>query len=144
MCTITVSQEGKAFFSLDGQQYRIQVLGMIGNHYGIQFTEEQRQRFSMITGFGMPLEELGTWLNLNPGKRSDFDQPGIPLDSANNELRDWAVFARIVNPQVRLAVKGDRKTPYPVMHDVLDMLVSNNINRFNLITDLEKELILSN
>jgi biopolymer transport protein ExbD len=138
MLTITVTEDSKVFFSLDGKQNRARILNMVGGHYGLAFTEEQTEAFSLISGFGVPLQDLGEWLDLDPEARSSAFQPGIPIDSTNNELRDWAVFSRIANPKVRVAVKGDRAAPYPIVRDVLDMLVTNNINRFNLITDLEK------
>jgi biopolymer transport protein ExbD len=66
-------------------------------------------------------------------------QPGIPCDSLKNELADWVVFSRITNPKLRIAIKGDRESTYPVVKKVLNTLVDTKVNRFNLITNLEKE-----
>jgi biopolymer transport protein ExbD len=65
-------------------------------------------------------------------------QPGIPVESGQNELADWLVFGRISNPQARIVVKADKETPYfPVVKKVLDTLRDCNILRFALITDQE-------
>ena len=50
------------------------------------------------------------------------------------------MFTRIANPRVRVAVKGARRAPFPLVKEVMDMLVENNINRFNLITELERSV----
>ena len=44
---------------------------------------------------------------------------------------------RQVNPQVNASIKGDGLTEYPVVKKVLDILQNKNINRFNLVTNLE-------
>jgi len=62
--------------------------------------------------------------------------PGIPVDTTGiNELSDWIIYSRIANNDVRLVVKGDKATNYPVIKKVMDTLQSCNVNRFYLITD---------
>jgi len=63
--------------------------------------------------------------------------PGIPIEDGSNELTDWLIYTRIVNPDVRMVIKADKATNYPVIKKVMDTLQSCNINRFNLITDVE-------
>ncbi len=138
MLMITIDEDGKSFFSLEGRNTRVKVLQLMGDRYGISFTEEEMQKFALVSGFGLPISSLKDWLALAPTERNNADQPGIPTDSIRNELRDWTVFTRIANPKVRVAIKGDKKTPYPKVKSVIGMLVDNNINRFNLITELEK------
>ena len=140
MLLITVSEDGRAFVTIEGQDTRRRVLGMMAGHYGVGFSAEQLDAFGLVAGFGVPLERLGAWLELPPSERMRLPQPGIPSDSLNNELRDWTVFTRIANPRVRVAVKGARRAPFPLVKEVMDMLVENNINRFNLITELERSV----
>jgi biopolymer transport protein ExbD len=42
-----------------------------------------------------------------------------------------------VNPQVNACIKGDSKTEFPIVKKVLDILQDKNVNRFDLITNLE-------
>jgi len=62
---------------------------------------------------------------------------GIPCDSTNNELAFWIQYAREVNPDIKIAVKGDQNTPYPIVRKVVTTLQDRNENKFNLITGLE-------
>ena len=54
------------------------------------------------------------------------------------DLADWLVFARMSNPKLRFALKGDGEAAYPVVKKVLNTLQASHISRFNMITDLEK------
>jgi biopolymer transport protein ExbD len=72
-------------------------------------------------------------------ERTHLEQPGIPVDSLNNELKDWIIFSRMTNPRLRIAIKGDSQSNYPVVKKVINTLIDNRVNRFNLITNMEKE-----
>jgi biopolymer transport protein ExbD len=65
--------------------------------------------------------------------------PGIPCDSTKNELQDWISYARLVNPKIKIAVKGDMDVDYKVINRVINTLQKQNINKFNLITTLEEK-----
>jgi biopolymer transport protein ExbD len=43
----------------------------------------------------------------------------------------------MVNPQLRIAIKGDGAANYPVVKKIINTLQDNRISRFNLITNLE-------
>ena len=64
-------------------------------------------------------------------------ETGVPIDSADNQLAMWILYARQVNPNVRATIKGDSKTELPVVQKVLNILQEKNVNRFNLVTSLE-------
>jgi len=63
---------------------------------------------------------------------------GIPIDSVDNQLALWVLFARQVNPAINAMIKGDANVEYPVVKKVLDILQDKNVNKFSLITNLEK------
>ncbi len=135
---ITVSKEGKVFFSMDGKYHRQELLKKIGAHYQISFTEQEAARFGVLSSFGLPIGNLKEYINLTPEERKTVEQPGIPVDSLNNQLKDWIIFSRTTNPNVRIAIKGDQDSAYPVIEKLMNTLIENNINRFNLITNMEK------
>ena len=64
-------------------------------------------------------------------------QTGIPVDSADNQLALWVLFARQVNPNIQACIKGDAKTGFPIVKKVLDIMQEKNVNKFNLITVLK-------
>lgn len=136
---ISVADDGRVFFDMDNQKHRRTMLNYMGDKYGISFTPEQQTSFSILSGFGLPLNVLPQYLDMKPEQRSQTVQAGIPADSVNNELADWIVFARMSNPGVRIAIKGDRDTNYKVVERVIGTLIDRKVLRFNLITSLEQE-----
>lgn len=137
---ISVAADGRVFFDMDNKNHRRDMLQSIGQKYGITFSEEQLRSFSILSGFGLPVGNLPQFLDMTPDERKLVTQPGIPSDSVNNELADWIVFARVSNPRLRVAVKGDRGTDYKVVKQVVNTLIDRKVLRFNLITGLEQEI----
>ena len=134
---ITVSKEGKVFFDLDGKYTREMLIQKIAEKYSLKLTPLEVKNFSVLSGFGMPIGNISQWLNMSKEERDHVDQPGIPCDSARNELADWIVFARISNPKLRIAIKGDQDADYPKVKQVISTLQDKNVNRFNLITNMD-------
>jgi len=60
------------------------------------------------------------------------------LRFGKNELADWILQARLLNRQLRIAIKGDGDADYPVVKQVVNTLIDKRVNRFNLITNMEK------
>ncbi len=136
--TISVGKDGKVYFNMDGKYNREALLGKIGERYNIQFTEEETKVFSVLSSTGIPIGQLKQFLSMEREDRSAINQPGIPCDSVNNELKDWIIFSRMTNPKLRIAVKGDSEANYPVIKTVIKTLIDNKVFRFNLITNMEK------
>ncbi len=135
---ITVNKDGQVFYGIDGQYTRKKLLDKIGEKFNIQFTDRETYNFSLLSSFGVPIASLKAFLDLDPDQRKTEKEPGIPIDSTNNELAWWVIFGRLSNPNVRIAIKGDRETSYPVIKKIMDTLQSKNVNKFNLITNLEE------
>ena len=138
---ITVNNEGKVFFSIDNKNFtREKLLTKISEkHPELQFSAEEERAFVLSGSIGVPLSELKGFLGLEDGDRKLYDQPGIPVDSTNNELGDWIMQGRISNPGVRITINGDQRAPWSVIKKVMDTLQDKNVNKFNLITDLEAD-----
>jgi biopolymer transport protein ExbD len=136
--TISISEEGNVFFNMDGKYNREELLDKMGEKYGIQFTPDEVKSFSLMSSLGVPIGNLKQFLDMKPEERKLVKQSGIPCDSTNNELADWIVFSRVTNPKLRIAIKGDRESNYPVVKSVITTLIDRKVNRFNLITNLEK------
>jgi biopolymer transport protein ExbD len=134
---ISVRNDGAIFFGMDGQHARLKLLQSMSDKYKISFTEEEKRAFSLTESFGLPLNQLKSFLNINASERNNVMQSGIPADSLNNQLRDWIYYSRFANPKIRIAIKGDRQSNYEVMEKVIATLQDQNINKFNLITSLE-------
>jgi biopolymer transport protein ExbD len=135
--TITVDKDNRVFFGVDGQGTKEELLNKMSSKYGVSFTEEERKTFSLLTNFGIPVNQLKSYLAMDPADRKNVNQPGIPVDSARNELGDWVHQARLTNPKVAIAIKGDVDVDYTTVKRVMDTLQERKINRFNLVTDME-------
>ncbi len=136
--TITVTKDGAVFFGIDNKNFaREKLIEKISGKYNIQFTEDEIKAFRLTPQIGVPIAQLKGWLALDEFDRKQFKQPGIPADSVNNELGTWIMQGRLSNPNVRICIKGDGNCPYPVIKNVMNTLQDKNVNKFNLITDLE-------
>jgi biopolymer transport protein ExbD len=136
--TITVTKDGSVFFGIDNKsQAREKLLDKISQKFNIQFTEDEAKTFRLTSQIGVPIAQLKGWLALDEYDRKQFKQTGIPVDSTNNELGTWIMQGRLSNPAVRICIKGDGYCPYPVVKKVMNTLQEKNVNKFNLITDLE-------
>jgi len=62
---------------------------------------------------------------------------GMKIESMG-QLADLLIQARTANPKLRTVIKGDKGAPYGPIQDVMDVLQKVRINRFNLVTELEK------
>ena len=110
----------------------------MGKQYNIEFTTEELRKFEKgKVSTGVPIEKMKEFLSLKDLKEKDKLQTGVPIDSLNNQLASWVLYARKINPSVQASIKGDIKTEFPVVKKVLDILQDKNVNRFNLITNLE-------
>jgi biopolymer transport protein ExbD len=143
LATITIGK-GKVFFDLKGRDIRKKTLELMGQKYGIAFSESDSQQFALMEGFGVPIESLKQILDMKAADRSKANQPGIPKDSLDNQLKEWIYNARIANIEVadkelQIAIKGDAKEEYQAIKRVMDILQDQKINNFNLVTGLRTE-----
>jgi biopolymer transport protein ExbD len=144
LAMLTVGK-GAVFFGVTGKDVRIRTLELMGIKYGIAFSDEERQRFSLIDGFGVPITSLKALIKLNGADRNRAGlQPGIPKDSLDNQLKEWIYNARIATrdiagKELKVAIKGDAKQEYPEIKKVMDILQDQQINSFNLVTGLRAE-----
>ena len=154
LMTIMISKNNKVFFNVDNgtdssTKIRSKVLEELvrsKQYPNISFTKKEIEKFSKLSSFGFPIMFMKNWINCK--EQSDRDnltkqlvkakQDGIPIDSANNQLSNWILFTRRVNPDVQVAIKADMETDYKVVKKILDILQDKQVNKFNLTTNLEK------
>jgi hypothetical protein len=76
-------------------------------------------------------------LALPKDQRDKVKQPGIPVDSTNNELATWIGAAKVAfqGRQLLYMLKGDNNAKYPSFKGVIDALKANEEFKYKLITD---------
>ena len=137
--TIMVSKDGQVYFNMDGQYNRAEVLKRVGTTYGVTFTDEEAHSFAVInSSVGVPIGNMKEYLDLSAEDRKLVKQVGIPVDSLHNELATWVLESRLTNRRLRIAIKGDRDSDFPTIKRVIKTLIDKKVNRFNLITNMEK------
>jgi len=140
LATITIGK-GKVFFDLKGREVRKRALQLMGEKYGVTFTQEEMDKFALMEGFGLPIQSLSQIIAMKSADRSKADQPGVPKDSLDNQLKEWIYNSRIANietndKELQIAIKGDAKEEYPAIKKVMDILQDQKINSFSLVTGL--------
>ena len=141
LATLTIGGSGKVFFDLKGREVRVKTLELMGQKYGVEFTEEEKSKFALMEGIGVPILNLKQLIGMKTAERAKAGQPGVPTDSLDNQLKEWVYNARIANIEVndkelQVAIKGDAKEEYPSIRKVMDILQDQSINSFSLVTGL--------
>lgn len=141
LATITIGK-GKIFYDLKGREVRKEALQLMGQKYGVEFTESEVETFALMEGIGVPVSNLKQLIGMKTADRNKAGvQPGVPKDSLDNQLKEWIYNSRIANIKVndkelQIAIKGDAKEEYPAIKSVMDILQDQKINSFNLVTGL--------
>lgn len=138
ICLISVSENGAVFIGVNSQFDRKEMLDFVCKQEGIALNETQANTFSLLSSFGSSIEELPELLNMSVQEIKALKPSGIPMDSTNNQFKKWIMASRVANPNVRFAIQADRELKYPVVHKLIESLRDLNINRFNLITNLDE------
>ena len=143
--TLLIGKNNKVFFNIDNgndstSHVREKVLQDVGTYFRVSFTKEQIHKFGLGGSFGMPIKNLGKWIDAADPKEKEGMQIGIPTDSipGGSELSMWIHFARLANPLAEAAIKGDFDSDYTTVKKVFDILQQKKVNRFDLTTNLEK------
>ena len=105
--TITVDKDGHTFFNIDSQTDKLALIEDMNKEYNIGLTEKEKMRFAVSPSFGVPRNQLKGYLDLDPHSASSVKFPGIPADTTLNELQDWVYRSRLVNPELRIVIKGE-------------------------------------
>ncbi len=138
LAIITIGK-GKVFFDIKGREVRKRTLEGMGAKYGIEFSEDDKTKFALMDDFGVPITGLKQIIDMKAADRTKANQPGIPLDSLDNQLKEWLLISRratidLDDKELQIAIKGDAKEEYPRIKKIMDILQDQKINSFNLVT----------
>ncbi|TDG37262.1 biopolymer transporter ExbD [Pedobacter changchengzhani] len=139
---LTIGQ-GKVFLDIAGNKVKGRTLELMGEQYGVKFTPQELERFSVISTFGVPFGDIKKFIGMSSEERmKKGTQNGIPTDSVDNQLNSWVLNARKANAEVnsvqmRVSIKADGKEEYPVIKKIIDVLQKQKVNKFLLVTNAE-------
>jgi biopolymer transport protein ExbD len=141
--TLLLSKDDRVYLNFDNGpdttlRYRPKILTEMGKRYNIEFTEGELKEFEKYpSSVGVPISKMKEFLAAKDVKLRSAFETGIPIDSTDNQLADWILFTRQVNPNVQACIRGDAKASYPLVKRVLDIMQEKNVKQFNLITNLD-------
>ena len=146
--TILVNNDGKIFMGMDKTTDVQTALAEVTDKFGITLTKKQEKTFLDDPMWGVPMDKLTAYLALDKAVRpTELKNYGVPTDSvkgktgdaAMSEFQLWVQAAHNANPDAKIAIKADDKTPYKVIKKVMSELQDMNENRYYLITQYTKE-----
>ena len=140
---ITLTKEGKTFLSLGEETKKMDILKDINTSRSLGLTEGELQKWNRQEFVGVPFSQVKGYLNMATPPPPDR-LPGIPIDTAQNELIDWMksitnVYAGQDQSELQqlILVKGDSEALYPMFKAVKQALKKNQLFKFRIITNGE-------
>ena len=177
---VLVSPKGQIWLTMNNDtsaqwsntKMRVELLDKVTEIYNeshkknpVSFNAQQKQAFSKLGAFGVPLSQMGEFLSLadEPEGLTKMDQwlggedpnpnhkTGIPIAVENsednlNELQMWikaarqtenANLAQAMKEGAGVAIKADQNTSFEIIHMVMDNLQTIKQNKFTLLTALK-------
>jgi len=139
---VTMDKEGKTYFSVGDNNVaeKQDIIDMIDQGKNLGLTSQEKAAFARSGSYvGVPFSMLKSYLNLNADQVKNYKSPGIPLDTANNELTVWmnAATRAFTGAKMTLLVKGDNNAKYPTFKGVIDAFKRNEIFKFSMVTNPE-------
>jgi biopolymer transport protein ExbD len=159
MIMVTVASDGKVFFNLSGSEARKEALKNMMGLYQVALNDEQIEKFSLMSTFGCSMKELPAYLDLSGDARKTFNTKGVPLDSLDNQLKNWISYsnAAALNSgqtayneakqkglapdandfKPKFIIRADGKAVYKKAEEVIDVFRELNLNNLSFVTSSE-------
>ena len=176
---VLVSPEGKVWLTMNNdtssawsnEKMRMALLDKVSEIYNeshknkVSFNIAQKEAFSKLGSFGVPLQQMGEFLNLADqqegqtkmdkwmqGEDDDRNHvSGIPIswnsdESTPNEFQMWMkalrqteneTLAQAIKDGSGVAIKADQNTSFDISHMVMDNLQTIHMNKFTFLTALK-------
>lgn len=145
---VLVSNDGKIFMSMDKTTDVQTTLEDVAGQFGLSLSPAEEKKFLNDPMWGVPMNDLKGYLSLPKTEMPvAIKKYGIPTDSvpgkmgdaAMSEFQIWVKAAKNTNPDAKIAIKADEKTPYRIVKKIMSELQDMNENRYYLITQYKKQ-----
>ena len=176
---VLVSPEGKVWLTMNNdtstqwsnEKMKVALLDKVTEIYNeshknkLSFNAQQKLAFSKLGSFGVPLNQMGEFLNLaaQPEGTTKMDKwlqgedgnpnhiTGIPVEWNKNaekltEFQMWMSALRqtenenlagAIKDGTGVAIKADQNTAFDIVHMIMDNLQTIHMNKFTLLTSLK-------
>ncbi len=141
---IEFDSSGRVFFhatvlKAEDNSVKRELITNVNTARNLGLTGNEIEEFVKNSVIGVPFNQVKPYLATPVDRRGTFRQPGIPVDSADNQLATWvanAVFA-FQGKRMNIMIKGDNNSKFPTFKGVIDALRRNEQFKYQLITDPE-------
>lgn len=135
---ILIDPNGRVFLNIDRPESKKAVLELMGQDYGIKFTDKQIRSFIEQTHIGVPMNKMAAFLDMPLSSQdSEIKRWGVPTDSVNDQFSRWVKHSREIGGEnMGIAIKADQYTAFPFVDNVMKSLVKMKENRYSLVTSL--------
>jgi biopolymer transport protein ExbD len=156
---VTIDKGGRVFFNMSDAEARKELLQNMSGKYNVKFTPEQLEKFSFMSSFGCTMRELPGYIDLPADDRSRVNTKGVPLDSTDNQLKDWIFYGNIAalntgetayqeaklkgeSPDVndfkpKFILRVDGEAVYAHAQNVINVFRDLKLNNLNFVTTTE-------
>ena len=176
---VLVNPEGKVWLTMNNdtsanwsnEKMRMALLDRAAEIYNethknkVKFTDKQKYAFSKLASFGVPLSQMGEFLNLADQQegqtkmdkwlQGEFEAEGKHTgilvawnsnEATPTEFQIWmkamrqtdnSVLADKIKDGTGVAIKADQNTSFEVVHMIMDNLQTIHMNKFTLLTALK-------
>lgn len=139
---IEFDSTGKVYFTMNVKKasdngLKLDLIREVNKNRNLGLTDAEMQNFARYSTVGSPFSQIKSLLALPKDQRDKVKQPGIPVDSTNNELTTWIGAAKLAfqGQQMFYMIKGDNNATYPTFKGVISALKANDELKYKLITD---------
>lgn len=140
---ITLTKDGKAFLMLGDETKKADIISNINSTRALGLSPAELAKLTKSEFIGLPLNQIKGSLALGSPIPAD-KLPGIPIDTANNEMVDWMrsitnVYAGGDQSKLEqmILVKGDNAALYPSFKNIKDAFKKTDIYKFRIVTNGE-------
>jgi biopolymer transport protein ExbD len=137
--TVSLDKEGRVYLDMSDNM-KEGVINELNTARNLGFTPDDVKYFKLATFVGAPLAQLKSFIRLEPTAYSNpANRPGIPVDSANNELQSWINAAINANKgqKINFLIKGDNKAKYTAFKGIIEAFKKNDVFKYQLVTNVE-------
>jgi biopolymer transport protein ExbD len=139
---IQFDSAGRVFFTMSVKKsadegLKQDLIRNVSQAKNLGLTDAEIRNCAKNTVVGVPFSGLKQLLDVDINQRPNVKQPGIPVDSTNNELTVWinSGIKAFEGHQINYMIKGDNNAKYPTFKGVMDALRANDQYKYQLITD---------
>lgn len=140
--SILIDNRGKVFLGWDKPGDMEAALTTMADQFGVSLNGAQIKNSRSATNIGVAMQDMGNFLNQGAAQMNNYQKDkGVPTDSIDGGMSEFQMWVKTVtdnNPDMKLAIKADEKTPYKVIKKVMSELQDMSQNRYYLITSYKK------